>query len=153
MQIKVFTIPLFDSDALIDELNLFLRAHKIVDVRKELVAHNDTQFWSFCITYLDDAKMGKQNVGNQKVDYRSLLAPDSFERFSSMRRVRADLAKEEAVPAYAIFTDAELAELAKLPKLTLSSMQSVEGVGKKKIEKYAKYFIEESADEKGRLSD
>lgn len=153
MQIKVFTIPLFDFDSLIDELNSFLRSHKIVEIRKELVTYNNSQFWSFCITYLADVKLGKQNASNQKVDYHSILDAASFDRFSTMRKVRAGLAKEEALPAYAIFTDAELAELAKLPTLTLSSMQSVEGVGKKKIEKYAKFFIEGSADEKGGVSD
>ena len=36
MQIKIFTIPIAGDDAILEEMNLFLRAHKIVDVRKIL---------------------------------------------------------------------------------------------------------------------
>ena len=36
MQIKIFTIPVIADDNDVDELNRFLRSHKIIDVRREL---------------------------------------------------------------------------------------------------------------------
>lgn len=37
MQYKIFTIPLLDNADSMEELNHFLRANKIVDVKRELV--------------------------------------------------------------------------------------------------------------------
>ena len=65
-----------------------------------------------------------------------------------MREIRKRLAKEEGVPAYAIFTDAEMAELAKIEILTPAAMRKVKGVGEQKIEKFGKYFISQAQDEK-----
>lgn len=36
MQIKVFTLPLQPNDEQTEELNHFLRANKVVDIKKEL---------------------------------------------------------------------------------------------------------------------
>ena len=139
MQIKIFSIPMIDSIEAQIELNQFLRSHRVVDVRKELGVQNGNHYWTFCITYLDDAKAFK--VGATMIDYKQVLDAPSFERFSQMRRIRKDLAQNEAVPAFAIFTDAELAEFSKQEQLTLSKMRSVDGVGEKKLEKYGKYFL------------
>lgn len=56
MQIKIFSIPMIDSIEVQIELNQFLRSHRVVDVRKELGVQNGNHYWTFCITYLDDAK-------------------------------------------------------------------------------------------------
>ena len=37
MQYRIFSIPLFDNAKALDELNHFLRANKIVDVKRDLV--------------------------------------------------------------------------------------------------------------------
>lgn len=45
------------------------------------------------------------------------------------------------MPAYAIFTDKELAALAKLEVLTAKNMVEIKGIGQRKVEKYGTYFI------------
>ena len=85
----------------------------------------------------------------QKVDYRQVLDEATFQRFSRMRELRKQLALEEAVPPFAIFSDAELAALAKVEPLTIAAMLGVKGVGEKKVEKYGARFTETLAkDEK-----
>jgi len=108
MQIKIFTIPAFGGEKIMEELNVFLRSKKILQVEK---AYNETSAaWSFCISYIDDVKIkGKERI---KIDYKEALDKESFERFSKMREIRKRIAKEEGLPAYAIFTDVEMAELA-----------------------------------------
>lgn len=142
MQIKIFSIPLIDSIEPQIELNQFLRSHRVVEVRKELGVQNCNHYWTFCITYLDDAKVLK--VGATKIDYKQVLDASAFERFSQMRKIRKGLAQNDAVPAFAIFTDAELAEFSKHEQLTLSIMRSVDGVGEKKLEKYGKFFLNQT---------
>ncbi len=65
-----------------------------------------------------------------------------FKRFTALREIRKKIAKDDAVPAYVVFTDEELSELAKLELLTEASMKSVKGIGEQKIEKYGRFFLQ-----------
>ncbi|MCB9283821.1 MAG: HRDC domain-containing protein [Lewinellaceae bacterium] len=144
MQIILFTIPLLGGEAVNEEMNAFLRSKKIVQIENKLVGKGKGAFWSFCIKYTDD-EAGRQR---ERVDYREVLDPESFKRFAAMREIRRRLAREESIPAYAIFTDEELAELAKIEDITTSKMQQVRGIGEKKVERYGHHFITSIADEK-----
>ena len=142
MQIKIFSIPIGGDESAIEEMNLFLRANKIVDIRKELATVGCNSCWTFCITYiLNNNPQAIKNNGENKIDYKKVLPPDIFERFSALRKLRKQIADNDAVPAYAVFTDAELAEIAKLDKLTLTALQNIPGIGKKKVEKYGNMFV------------
>jgi len=141
MQIKIFTYSLMPDVQQEEELNLFLRSHKVVDVRREMGLMNGNNVWTFCVTYLADNGVVASTAKGGKIDYREVLDEPTFKVFSQLRKIRKTIADEEAVPAYAIFTDAELAELSKLEALTLEKMQSVPGIGKRKLEKYANRII------------
>lgn len=141
MQFKIFTIPLLSAYSSTEDMNFFLRSHKIIDVKKELIVQNDIYYWSFLITYIGDNIVSNDFEKKEKIDYKNVLEAEQFNRFAKMRTVRKQLSLQFAAPAYAIFTDAELAELAKLDELTLSVMQKVNGIGKKKIEKYGEDFL------------
>jgi superfamily II DNA helicase RecQ len=78
------------------------------------------------------------------VDYKHILDEPTFQKFSKLREIRKKVAAEEGIPAFAVFTDEELAGLAKLDAITEQSMLSVKGIGAKKVERYAKNFITNS---------
>ena len=145
MQIKIFNIPIGAEDTQVDELNHFLRANKIIDVKRELAMLDGRGCWSFCITYMLSSKPLEQHkqASSTKTDYKEILEPEIFEKFTQMRKIRKMIAESEAVPAYAVFTDAELSEMAKLPELSISTMEKIPGIGKKKIEKYGSVFLQE----------
>lgn len=149
MQIRIFTIPIQGGETLTEEMNVFLRSKKILQVKEHLV-NNDAEgvFWCFSIHYVDDVNLAERD--KQKVDYREVLDEASFKRFSALREIRKRVAQEDAVPPYAVFTDSELAELAKIENLTPEAMKQTKGVGEKKIEKYAQHFLTKPADEKSR---
>ena len=50
MQIKIFNIPVLGGETLADEMNIFLRSKKILQIREHLV-NNEKEgvFWCFCI--------------------------------------------------------------------------------------------------------
>ena len=146
MQIKIFTIPIIGGETILDEMNAFLRSKRVLTTENQLVNNDNGSFWCFCIKYLEE-EVKTNKFRRNKVDYKEVLDEISFQRFSRMREIRKELSREEGIPAYAIFTDEELAGLAKFEKLTEKSMQTVKGVGDKKVEKYSKYFILEE-DEK-----
>jgi len=146
MQVRIFTIPILGGEMLTDEMNVFLRSKKILQVKELLVNHDaDGAFWCFCIKYVDDVAAAEREKG--KVDYRTILDEAAFKRFSALRETRKRVAKDDQVPAYAVFTDGELAELAKLETLTPEGIKGVKGIGEKKLEKYGQYFLNNSADE------
>ncbi|GHT54418.1 hypothetical protein FACS189446_4010 [Bacteroidia bacterium] len=143
MQYKVFTISIFDEGR-VEEMNRFLRGNKVVNVEKQLVMLNDGAFWSFCIHYIgmenkDDRPISEPKA---KVDYKNILDEPTFALFSQLRVFRKKIAEIDAVPAYAVFTDAELSEIAKLEEITKKTMLSIQGIGEKKVEKYGKILCD-----------
>lgn len=76
------------------------------------------------------------NEKHEKTDYKSVLSEEDFKMFSRMRVFRKQIADNDAVPAYAVFTDAELALFAQAGNLNEKTMLEIEGIGKKRMEKY-----------------
>jgi superfamily II DNA helicase RecQ len=145
MQIKIFTLPVTDDGKETEALNRFLRGNKILAVEQQLVNSGGSASWCFCVRYLERAGRAHTTNGNgtkkAKVDYKESLEPAVFARFNELRKIRKEVAAAAVVPAYAIFTDAELARVAALPKLTLEAMRGVKGIGQKKIEKYGEGIL------------
>lgn len=137
-------MPLFGGEATVDEMNAFLRGNKVVDISKQLVQQGDVAYWSFCVTYLLGVPPKTQSPAekHEKVDYKKELSEAEFERFTILRKARKQLAEADAVPAFAVFTDAELAEFAKMKELTPKAMQTVPGIGEKRVDKYGKPLCE-----------
>jgi superfamily II DNA helicase RecQ len=125
-------------------MNCFLRSKKILQTENQVVSDANGSFWCFCIKYLDETSQNK----SRKVDYREVLDQESFRRFANMRTIRKQLAQDEGIPAYAIFTDEEMAWLAQQEELTPATMRSVKGIGEKKIERYGQHFFTNKENEK-----
>ena len=112
-----------------------MRGHKVLHMETRLVQQEHAAFWCFCIQYLP-VGFKKSVKKKQRTDYKKELDEESFKRFSTYREIRKQIAKEEAIPAYAVFTDKELSKLAVFEELTTANMKTIKGVGEKKIEKY-----------------
>lgn len=153
MQFKIFTIPILGGEVFNEEMNVFLRAHRIISVEDALVQSSGGAWWVFKVQYAEGAVAVPERERN-KVDYKQVLDEATFKRFSGLRDIRKKISKDEAVPAFAVFTDEELSELAKLDPLTEAGMKSIRGIGAQKVEKYGRYFLfqpksQDSTDEKG----
>ncbi|UUW07733.1 DNA helicase RecQ [Flavobacterium plurextorum] len=61
--------------------------------------------------------------------------------FETLRKLRYEIAQEEEVPAYVIFSDAALRQMEILRPMTDDDFLAVDGVGKVKLEKYGSEFI------------
>lgn len=144
MQVKIFAIQIPGGDPVNEELNQFLRSKKILSVENQLIQNGQGAYWCFYVKYLDEPGDREKT----KVDYRQVLDEVTFKRFARLRDIRKQISLEEAVPAYVIFTDEELAALAKIETLTIASMKTVKGIGEKKVEKYGAMFTEKQSDEK-----
>lgn len=143
IQIKLFTIPLLTAEAECEELNKFLRSVKVVDLKKEIISFDNEAYWAISVVYIykGNIEPGLASV-KQKVDYKNILNEEEFKQFTFLRKIRKQIADEDAVPAYAIFTDSELSEVAKLKEVSLASLKKINGIGVKKMEKYGQKFCE-----------
>ena len=78
-----------------------------------------------------------------KIDYREVLSEKDFAKYVKLRDLRKKFAEKEGTPAFTIFTNEQLAELAKMDHPTLTKMETIPGIGKSRIEKYGKVFLQE----------
>ncbi|MBQ4632407.1 MAG: HRDC domain-containing protein [Prevotella sp.] len=143
MQIKIFDLSSRGSEQQQEELNKFLRGHKVLDIDRQFyVSSGNVGHWSIAVTYLPATVVSGQQDRREKVDYRELLSPQDFERFAKLRAIRKKLAADDAVPAYAVFTDAELAQIAKMGNVDATLVARISGIGEKRMEKYGKILCE-----------
>jgi len=142
MNIKFFTIPINNLDTATEELNKYIRQHNVVEFEKHLVQNESGTFWCIYLNTQSDNNAHKIIVKDKEiVDYKEILTEPQFKLFLELREIRRKLAKQDSVPAYAIFLDKELAEISKLETITISNIKKINGVGEKKIEKYGEQII------------
>jgi superfamily II DNA helicase RecQ len=143
MPFEFIQVPATGQGNAKDELNRLLRGGRIASVRKEFVAHGEDSFWAFCIEYLDGpAGGGRGASGGPKVDYKEVLNEADFAVFSRLRDLRKVIAEKEAVPAYAVFNNEQLAAMVTGKVDSLAAMGKVEGVGAARVEKYGAAFLQ-----------
>ncbi len=73
-----------------------------------------------------------------------IYQPNPYEKalFEQLKKLRNQLAHEENVPAYLIFSDSTLLDLATYLPLTQDDLPHISGFGAFKIEKYGRVFLE-----------
>ncbi len=141
MQVKFFTVPVDDNGQFENELNTFLKQHKVLETQIIFNATESAAAWHVCVRYTEGALPVAKNISG-KIDYKEVLEPAVFNMFSQLRAIRKQLAAADAVPAYAVFTDEELVALSRLPALNKKNILSINGIGEKKMEKYGLRLIE-----------
>ncbi len=71
----------------------------------------------------------------------SAPTPVGKERFEKLRTLRLELAREQGVPPYVIFSDRTLAEMAERRPRSLDDLREVPGVGDVKLARYGDAFL------------
>src|SRR5947209_337760 len=101
MPFKFFIVPIQDGGQAEEQLNAFLRAHRVLAVDRRWVEQGSALFWSFCIDFLeggsDGSAPGRGPGARGKVDYKEVLKPEEFAVFARLRDLRKEIAQAEAV--------------------------------------------------------
>jgi superfamily II DNA helicase RecQ len=124
-----------------EELNRFLRGHRVVTIEKKLLNDDGMAFWTACVEYLDGPARTAPGRHEPKIDYKDILDDIEFPVFARLRVLRKQIATREAIPAYAVFTNEQLAQIVKSKACSRADFARIEGIGDSKIEKYAEEFI------------
>ncbi|MCI0667667.1 MAG: HRDC domain-containing protein [Methylococcaceae bacterium] len=140
MKFRFFRIPVIAPEHAEDALNKFCAQNPIASIEKQFVADGEKSFWSICVTGLENEPAAR-NTKKDKIDYREVLDEKQFAVFARLRTLRKGLAEREGVPAYALFTNEQLAEMVRQQIASLAGMAAIEGVGKARIDKYGEAFL------------
>ena len=82
-------------------------------------------------------KVKAEKGGRAKTELRSM----DEDLFEALRALRTDLASEQGVPPYVIFSDASLIEMAKQRPQSDDTFRFINGVGEMKLERYGEKFM------------
>ena len=141
MQVRFFTVPVFGDTTAEGELNAFLASHRILHVDRHLVQDGAASAWAVCVaTVAPESRLASIKKG--RLDYREVLPADQFAVFARLRALRKELADRDGVPAYAIFTNEQLATMVTRGVKTRRELQEIDGVGPSRVEKYSVRFLE-----------
>ncbi len=145
MQLRFFKIPAHGTGGFAEELNAFLRGHRVLNVEREFCTDSGGAYWAVCVEYLASVPGGAgpsaNGSGKDKIDYREKLSPEDFAVFSALREVRKELAERDGVPVYAVFTNEQIAAMVTTKADSLAALQKIDGVGASRLEKYGERIV------------
>lgn len=139
MKIRIFTIPIHGAGQQEQELNGFLSGRRIISLDKRFVDAGPDSAWTFCVTWTDLSE--KAPIVKGKVDYKEVLNEQEFKIYAAIRELRKKLAEQEGVPAYALFTNEQLAEMVRQRITSKAQLNRIKGIGTARVEKYGERFL------------
>lgn len=140
MKYRIFSVSALYPQTGESELNAFCASHRVASVDKALIQDGANSYWSFCVGYHDGSD--KSPVTRKgRIDYKEVLDEADFALFARLRSLRKALAEREGVPAYALFTNEQLAEMVTKRISSLEELQTIDGIGETKTKKYGKDFL------------
>ena len=139
-----FAVNAADPADAAQDVNAFLASHTILSMTKELIREADRAYWSICVEYQVGNPTTDQitTSAKSKIDYRDVLSPEEFTVFSQLRDLRKKLAERDAIPVYAILSNAQLADMVQKKIISRTGLQTISGIGEGKITKYGDAFID-----------
>ncbi|KZX38801.1 DNA helicase RecQ [Pediococcus acidilactici] len=88
-----------------------------------------------------DILRGKQRVTRKVAVRAEKSLPTNDALFEELRQLRRDLAEEQHVPPFVIFSDKTLRDMCAVLPETLDEMLDVKGIGENKLAKYGEQFL------------
>ncbi len=149
MQLMMFAIPALNPGTAVEEMNRFLRSHRVLSVDRQLVGGDTKAYWAVSVEYLETAATGAgttpvyggASTPRAKVDYRDILSESDFAIFGKLRDVRKAISEKDAVPPYTVFTNEQLAGMVTTRARSLEELAKIDGIGAARMEKYAPSFL------------
>lgn len=90
-----------------------------------------------------EPELKRANKNKRSTD---VLTRAGYELFDVLRKLRLEIAREEGMPPYIIFSDKTLVDMSAKAPLDRPAMLNVSGVGEVKFDKYGKRFIDAIAE-------
>ena len=119
----------------------FARDKEVLSVKEHFFLYRELPHITLCISWRQP-EAGSRRQPKPNEEWRTLLKkPEDEELFDRLRRWRAEKARKEGIPAYAIMTNKQLAETAVLRPGSKAALGKVKGFGPAKADKFAKEIL------------
>lgn len=141
-QFKSFFIRAVSDEQICDDLNYFLRSHKIIRLKEGFVTGENPGF-HILVEYAENAEV--QNKQSKRVDYRAMLNTESEKTmFDALKKFRSELCKKDKlVGAYMICKDEHLFAMVQNPHMTSGEIAALPHSANIKIEQYSDALAQE----------
>jgi superfamily II DNA helicase RecQ len=138
-------IPIQTAEESAQALNQFVAANRVLAVDRQFIADGANSAWAICVSFDDAGSEAtlRPAVGKRgKVDFRDVLSAEEFAVFARLRALRKERADAEGVPAYALFTNEQLAGMVQRRTLSITALHEIPGVGEARVAKYGQAFLQ-----------
>lgn len=154
MQIKIFTLPVFDTERNEEEMNKFLRSHRIIQLERHFCSENGG-YWTILVEFLDGEPTAESPVAyrKEKKDFSDGMTDEEKQRYENFKKIRRELAASRSIPAYMIFTNEELSILAKVSSLNADTYKHIKGIAPSRLNDNVEHFFEVKDGEACGISD
>lgn len=145
MRFHFFAVPAQSPEEVQQQINNFCARHRVLTVEKQFVAMGLESYWSLCVTYIEGSVLPSVNIAGgrrDRIDYKEVLGEQDFAVYAQLRDLRKSIAEQEGVPAYALFTNEQLAEMVTRKVRSQTELAQIEGVGKARLEKHGDVFLQ-----------
>ena len=149
MQVKFFTVPVFDFIEEENALNKFLRSHRVLQTERHFCPDNGG-YWAWMVEYSQGEPIAESPPANRKErkDVTKELNEEELARFNRFKIIRRNIAENHSIPAYLVFTDNELAILSRLSWLDAETVKSVKGIAPSHLKDFVEYFYSDNNGQK-----
>jgi hypothetical protein len=142
MRFTFFQIPVDDDGRAAERLNAFVANQPTARVERQFIANGDDSLWTFCVTTVEARSIGSPGSPPKgRLDYKEKLAPEDFQVFDQLRRIRKELADREGVPVYGVFTNEQLEQIVLRRVASGEHLSPIAGVGPARVEKFGPAIV------------
>lgn len=146
MPFKSFIVPVLHGEWAEQELNRFLNSHRVLHVEHRWVDQGSDSFWAVWVDYLETSAPKANGppaaASKKRVDYKERLRPEDFDVYLQLRNLRKELAAEDGLALYAVFTNEQLAQIVEGRVRTKPELLKIAGVGEARADKYGPRVFE-----------
>lgn len=142
MQIKLFTMPVFGGDQVEEELNKFLRSHRVLQLERHYVSEQGG-YWAMLVEYADGDPVAEAPPAGRRdrKDPTEGMSEDEKMRFNLYRDIRKEVSQQRGIPPYLVFTNEELTLLSRLPQVTEDTLKGVKGIAPQRLKDFGSFFV------------
>lgn len=139
---KIFTL-MADTAGRFDEseLEAFCESNEILSVVEHFFEYAGTVRWALLLSYMD-GKDSRQRSGFRRTGPTTPnLPPEQRSLYEVLRTWRAARAQDERIPAFQVFSNAELAEICRRQPTGLTQLAEIRGIGEAKKKRYGEDVV------------
>ena len=138
-------LPIQGDQQTEEELNRFLRSHRILQVERHFCSENGG-YWALMVEYVDGDPTAEAppTQRRERKDFSEGLTDEEKQRYENYKVVRRELAQQHNIPAYLVFTNEELSILSRLSQLNDETVRGVKGIAPQRLKDYVRFFYDVS---------